>query len=115
LVVALALGIDAQATGLWLAWGVFASGAAQLFFLARGVRRQGFSMSLRRPALTPDVRRLLTLMGPALLTGGVTQINLLVGQIIASAQEGAISLLNYADRINQLPLGIIGIAIGVVL
>src|SRR5690606_25647592 len=49
LVVALALGIDAQATGLWLAWGVFASGAAQLFFLARGVRRQGFSMSLRRP------------------------------------------------------------------
>lgn len=115
LVVALALGIDAQATGLWLAWGVFASGAAQLFFLARGVRRQGFSMSLRRPALTPDVKRLLTLMGPALLTGGVTQINLLVGQIIASAQEGAISLLNYADRINQLPLGIIGIAIGVVL
>ena len=115
LVAALALGIDAQATGLWLAWGVFASGAAQLFFLVRGVRREGFSMSLRRPALTPDVRRLLALMGPALLTGGVTQINLLVGQIIASAQDGAISLLNYADRINQLPLGVIGIAIGVVL
>lgn len=115
LVVALSFGFDARATGLWLAWGVFASGAAQLFFLLRGVRRQGFSMSLRRPALTPDVKRLLVLMGPALLTGGVTQINLLVGQIIASSQEGAISLLNYADRINQLPLGVIGIAIGVVL
>ena len=115
LVVALGLGFDAGQTGLWLAWGVFASGAAQLFFLWRGVRREGFSLSLRRPALTPDVRRLLALMGPAMLTGGVTQINLLVGQIIASSQEGAISILNYADRINQLPLGVIGIAIGVVL
>jgi len=115
LIVALGLGFDAGRTGLWLAWGVFASGAAQLFFLWRGVRREGFSLSLRRPALTPDVKRLLVLMGPALLTGGVTQINLLVGQIIASSQEGAISILNYADRINQLPLGVIGIAIGVVL
>jgi putative peptidoglycan lipid II flippase len=66
-------------------------------------------------ALTPQVKTLLVLMGPALLTGGVTQINLLVGQIIASWQAGAIALLNYADRINQLPLGVIGIAIGVVL
>lgn len=111
----LSTGVDAAETGLWLAWGVFASGIAQLFFLLWGVRRQGFSMSLQRPRLTPDVKRLLVLMGPALLTGGVTQINLLVGQIIASAQEGAIALLNYADRINQLPLGIIGIAVGVVL
>ena len=115
LIAALMLGLEAPTTGIWLAFGVFVSGAAQLFFLARGVRKQGFSMSLRWPALTPDVKRLLVLMGPALLTGGVTQINLLVGQIIASAQAGAISLLNYADRINQLPLGIIGIAIGVVL
>ena len=52
---------------------------------------------------------LLVLMGPVVLTGGATQINLLVGQIIASSQDGAIALLNYADRINQLPLGVIGI------
>jgi putative peptidoglycan lipid II flippase len=45
----------------------------------------------------------------------VVQINLMIGRIIASGQDGAIALLNYADRINQLPLGIIGIAIGVVL
>ncbi|MEO3997700.1 murein biosynthesis integral membrane protein MurJ [Mesorhizobium sp. CAU 1732] len=115
LAAALQSGVDARDTGIWLAWGVFASGVAQLLFLIWGVRRQGFSMRLRMPRLTPDVRRLLILMGPALLTGGVTQINLLVGQIIASAQDGAIALLNYADRINQLPLGIIGIAIGVVL
>src|SRR5690606_35300842 len=94
---------------------VFVSGLLQLALLIWGVRRAGFSFRLRFPKLTPDIRRLLILMGPALLTGGVTQINLLVGQIIASAQDGAIALLNYADRINQLPLGVIGIAVGVVL
>lgn len=112
---ALWVGLDETTTGIWLAWGVFASGVAQLFFLMWGVRREGFSMRMRPPRLTPDVKRLLVLMGPALLTGGVTQINLLVGQIIASAQDGAIAILSYADRINQLPLGVIGIAIGVVL
>ena len=60
-------------------------------------------------------RRLLTLAAPAALTGGIVQINLVIGQIIASQQDGAIALLNYADRIYQLPLGVIGIAIGVVL
>ncbi len=112
---AFATDADARATGIWLAWGVFVSGAAQLLLLVWGVHREGFSMRLRVPRLSPDVRKLLVLMGPAVLTGGVTQINLLVGQIIASVQEGAIALLNYADRINQLPLGVIGIAIGVVL
>lgn len=115
LVPALRNGVTQETTGLWLAWGVFASGVAQLGLLILGVRKAGLSFSLQPPRLTPGVRRLMILMGPALLTGGVTQINLLVGQIIASAQAGAIALLNYADRINQLPLGVIGIAIGVVL
>ncbi|WP_157014197.1 murein biosynthesis integral membrane protein MurJ [Mesorhizobium xinjiangense] len=115
LVAALGAGVEQRTTGVWMAWGVLVSGVAQLAFLVWGVRREGFSMRPARPRLTPAVKRLLVLMGPALLTGGVTQINLLVGQIIASAQDGAIALLNYADRINQLPLGVIGIAIGVVL
>jgi putative peptidoglycan lipid II flippase len=107
--------MDDRLTGLWLAWGVFLSGVLQLICLVWGVWREGFSMRLRLPRLTPDVKRLLVLMAPALLTGGVVQINLLVGQIIASAQDNAISLLNFADRINQLPLGVIGVAVGVVL
>ncbi len=115
LVAALQSGLPERDTGLALAWGVFASGFLQLSFLIWGVRREGFSMRLRMPHMTPQVKRLMVLMGPALLTGGVTQVNLLIGQIIASAQDGAIALLNYADRINQLPLGVIGIAIGVVL
>jgi putative peptidoglycan lipid II flippase len=115
LVWALFQGADQYRIGIYLAWGVFVSGLVQLACLIWGVRRTGFWLRLTRPKLTPDVKRLLVLMGPALLTGGVTQINLLVGQIIASAQDGAIALLNYADRINQLPLGVIGIAVGVVL
>ena len=50
-----------------------------------------------------------------MLAGGVTQINIVVGTIIASLQPGAVSWLYYADRLYQLPLGIVGIAIGVVL
>lgn len=115
LAAALQTGLPARDTGLAMAWGVFASGFLQLGFLIWGVHREGFSMRLRMPHMTPQVKRLMVLMGPALLTGGVTQVNLLIGQIIASAQDGAIALLNYADRINQLPLGVIGIAIGVVL
>ena len=108
-------GVDDVTTGLWLAWGVFAAGLAQLLLLVWGTRREGFLIRPARPRLTPGVRQLLVLMGPAVLTGGVIQINLFIGQMIASLQDGARALLNYADRLNQLPLGVIGIAIGVVL
>jgi putative peptidoglycan lipid II flippase len=115
LLAAMVMGSEARMTGLVLAWGVFASGILQLVLLIVGVRRQGLSLRLKPPKMTPGVRRLLILMGPAVLTGGIIQINLLVGRIIASAQDGAISLLNFADRVNQLPLGVIGTAVGVVL
>jgi putative peptidoglycan lipid II flippase len=112
---AMARGLDQIATGRWLAWGVMVSGLLQLGVLVFAVFRENLLPAFRMPVLTPEVKRLLVLMGPALLTGGVIQINLMVGRIIASGQDGAIALLNYADRINQLPLGVIGIAIGVVL
>ena len=102
-------------TGIALAWGVFFSGIAQFLFLLWGIRREGMGFKLTFPKLTAPVKRLMVLMGPSLLTGGVLQINLLIGTIIATAQDGANALLNYADRLNQLPLGVIGIAVGVVL
>lgn len=101
--------------GMALAWGVLLSGIVQLAALAWGVWRVGLGFSLALPRLTAPVKRLLVLMGPGLLTGGVLQINLLIGTIIATQQDGANALLNYADRLNQLPLGVIGIAVGVVL
>jgi putative peptidoglycan lipid II flippase len=109
------LELSAPDIGMVLGWSVTISGALQLGLLVWALRREGFTMGFVRPRLTPAVKRLLWLALPAAVTGGITQINLLVGQIIASAQDGAIAVMNYADRLNQLPLGVIGIAIGVVL
>ena len=115
LLAALWFELPARETGLALAWGVFASGFLQLIFLVIGIRQKGMYFGLTMPRITPAVKRLLVLMLPAMLTGGVLQINLLIGTIIATMQDGANALLNYADRLNQLPLGVIGIAVGVVL
>ncbi|MAB00514.1 MAG: murein biosynthesis integral membrane protein MurJ [Stappia sp.] len=101
--------------GVVLACGVLVAGLAQLALLLGAVRRLGFSVPLGRPRLTPAVRRLWRLGVPGVIAGGITQINIVVGTIIASAQAGAVSYLYYADRIYQLPLGVVGIAIGVVL
>ena len=65
--------------------------------------------------MTPDLKRLAVIAGPAVLAGGVVQINLLVGRQVASFTEGAVAWLSYADRLYQLPLGVVGIAIGTVL
>ena len=101
--------------GIILAWGVAVAGTLQLLMLAIAAYRAGIGLGFRRPRLTPDVRRLLALGVPGVIAGGVTQINIAVGTIIASLQAGAVSYLYYADRIYQLPLGVVGIAIGVVL
>lgn len=108
-------GEDARTTGYYLSFGVLAAGLVQLLIVAVAVRREGIALSLRRPRLTPNVKRMLALAAPAAVTGGITQINLVIGQMIASGKPGAISVLQYADRVYQLPLGVVGIAVGVVL
>ena len=110
--VAWGLGLD---VGLALAWAVFAGGVAQLGMLVLTARRSGIRIGLRRPRWTPGTRRLVTLGLPAALAGGVLQINLLVGTQVASYFDGAVGWLWYADRVYQLPLGLVGVAIGVVL
>ncbi len=106
---------DQRQAGILLAWGVFAAGALQWLMLVVAAKRAGMTFKLRRPKLTPGVKRLLVLGIPGVIAGGITQINILIGTIIASLQESAVSFLYYADRIYQLPLGVVGIAIGVVL
>ncbi|MBI3515923.1 MAG: murein biosynthesis integral membrane protein MurJ [Proteobacteria bacterium] len=99
-----------------LAWGVLAAGLAQFLFLLWSCHRAGVRLSLPRPRLTPDVRQFLRVLGPAALGAGVLQINLFADTLIASfLPTGAVSYLYYADRLNQLPLGVVGIAIGTVL
>jgi putative peptidoglycan lipid II flippase len=101
--------------GYVLAIGVFIAGLAQLVMLWLAVKRAGINLRFVRPRYTPGVKRLVELGIPGLISGGITQINIVVGTIIASMQAGAVSYLYYADRLYQLPLGIVGIAIGVVL
>src|SRR3954468_1024554 len=99
-----------------LAWGVTISGVLQLALLAWAVRRAGMVLYIPRPRLTPQMRVLLARMGPGLLGAGVTQLNLAVDVIIVSLlPPGSASLLYYADRVNQLPLGVIGTAVGTAL
>ncbi|NCO88129.1 MAG: murein biosynthesis integral membrane protein MurJ [Rhodobacterales bacterium] len=101
--------------GLTLAWTVPVTGVAQLSMTWVAVRGAGFRLAFRWPRLTPELRRLAVIAGPAVLAGGVVQINLIVGRQVASFTEGAVAWLSYADRLYQLPLGVVGIAIGVVL
>ncbi len=101
--------------GTTLAWTVPITGVAQLGMTWIAARRAGFSFRFRWPRLTPDLRRLAIIAAPAVLAGGVVQVNLIVGRQVASFTEGAIAWLNYADRLYQLPLGVVGIAVGVVL
>lgn len=116
LLIAIALGhASAPEAGYILAIGVTVAGFAQLAMLWIAVRRTGLRIRFGWPTYSPAMRRLVELGIPGLISGGITQINIVIGTIIASLQAGAVSYLYYADRLYQLPLGIVGIAIGVVL
>ncbi|MBP0494140.1 murein biosynthesis integral membrane protein MurJ [Roseomonas indoligenes] len=97
-----------------LAWGVTISGAAQLLLVWIAAARAGMPLRIvSLPRITPEVRLVLRRMVPGLVGAGVTQLNLAVDVVIASLlPAGAVSYLYYADRIGQLPLGVIGAAVG---
>ncbi len=117
LIASLLVGVHFVPTaGHALAWGVAGAGIAQFLWLIAACRREGVHFPLPRPRLTPGVRRLLRLMLPGAVGAGVVQINLLIDIVIASLlPTGALSFLYYADRVNQLPLGVVGVAIGTAL
>jgi putative peptidoglycan lipid II flippase len=96
-----------------LAWAVAAAGFAQFLWLTYSCWQAGMPLSLPWPRLTPEVKHLLRIMLPGVFGAGVLQINLVVSTAMASLlPTGAVSYLNYADRLNQLPLAVLGIAVG---
>ena len=99
-----------------MAWGIFLSGFLQFFWLMACLRRYKIRLLLQKPRLTGEIRKLFRLMGPGVIGAGVMHINLFADMIIASMlSAGSISYLYYASRLNQLPLGMVGIAVGTAL
>jgi putative peptidoglycan lipid II flippase len=102
--------------GYAASWGVLASGFAQLFVVAGWARRRGVLETFARPRLDKDVRLLFRSLWPAVVSSAGQQIAILADTIVASGlPTGAVSAINYADRLYQLPLGLIGAAAGTVL
>ena len=102
--------------GFALAWGVTVSGVAQLLLLIVAMRRAGMRITLPKPRLTERMKKLFRRMAPGLVGAGVTQLNVSIDIIIGTLlPAGSVSILYYADRVNQLPLGVIGTAAGTAL
>ena len=98
------------------AYGVLIAGILQLLFMVWAAMRSGLYLRLRIPRWGPEVRSFLIALGNATVGAGSVQIGLFIDTLIASfLPSGDLTALYYADRINQLPMGIIGIALGTVL
>src|SRR4051812_24903676 len=116
-IAALLLGVGAHGDRtLFLAWGVLTSGLVQFAWLAMDCRRVDLVITPVRPRLTPDVKLLLIRILPMTFGAGVYQFNVLVNTSIATFDgPSAVAWIAYADRVNLLPVGIFGTAIGIAL
>jgi putative peptidoglycan lipid II flippase len=98
------------------AWGVLVAGVLQALLVGGDAARNGFGFRLRWPVLDQPTIQFLKALGPAIVGAGGVQLALFADTLIATfLPAGALSALYYADRINQLPIGVVGIAIGIVL
>ncbi len=98
-----------------LSWGVFVAGILQFLWLFTFTTKAGYLLYPKLPQFNADTKKFFRKLLPGIVGANVMQINLLVDSIFASSIAGAVSYLYYADRINQLPLAMIGIAIGIAL
>lgn len=118
LITALLLPHDALGLGVATTQAIAVSiaGMAQFLWLALHMQAHGLALRLYLPRFGPDLRRFFKLLGPAVIGAGIYQVNVLIDMILASLlPEGTVSYLFYADRLNQLPLAVIGIAISTAL
>ena len=98
------------------AWGVFIGGVAQLIFILWAGAREGLWLRLSWPRWTPEIKEFFVAFGAVTIGAGSVVIAPFIDTIIASyLPTGSRTALYYADRINQLPLGVLGIALGTVL
>ena len=103
-------------TGVTLSWAMTIAGAVQMLWLMWSCKRAGVSIAIIMPRFTKRTIKLFKQVGPGALGAGATQVNIMLSTILASMlPTGAVSFLYYADRLNQLPLGIVGIAVATTL
>lgn len=116
MVITLAVSYWFPNAGYAAAWGVLMAGFAQVLLVGLDAERLGIGLRFRMPRLDGRTRKFLAALGPAIIGAGGVQIALFADTVIASyLPTGALSALYYADRINQLPIGVVGIAVGTVL
>lgn len=108
-------GIEGARAARMLAFAMLAGSIAQCLLVFAAFWRAGLRLHLVVPRLSHGLRRFLLLAGPGLVAAAITQVNALVALVVASSRPGAITWLYYADRLYQLPLGIIAVAVGVAL
>ncbi|HWA21819.1 MAG TPA: murein biosynthesis integral membrane protein MurJ [Caulobacterales bacterium] len=111
----LLLAPNAEMAAIWVSLAVTGAGVLQAGLLWWGAKRLGVKLRFRFPAFTKTVSRVVMLAIPGALAGGATQINTLVSQVLTGSNEGARSVLYNSDRLYQLPLGLIGVAVGLAL
>ncbi|MBL0942561.1 MAG: murein biosynthesis integral membrane protein MurJ, partial [Alphaproteobacteria bacterium] len=105
-----------ETPGHALSWAVACAGILQLGVTIFVTKRIHFGLKFRKPELSEPVRRLLRLMLPASLAAGVIQINMLIGiTFLSFLPSGAVSYFFYADRLNQLPLSLVAVAVSTAL
>jgi putative peptidoglycan lipid II flippase len=114
LIAAALLGDGRIETSRFASFAIVIAGIAQVGLLWWGVSRQKLRIGLIGwPRLTPDVKKVMALAVPGMIAGSATQINILISQQLASFEVSAKSWLANADRLYQLPLGLVGVAVGI--
>ncbi|MDR2098584.1 MAG: murein biosynthesis integral membrane protein MurJ, partial [Rickettsiales bacterium] len=103
------------ATAYVLSWSLWAAGAVQISYLGFIAYRRGFGVVSFGFEISPPVSRFFRRILPGLVSAGIYHINIMIGGIFASGTNGAVSWIYYADRLNQLPVGVIGVAVATVL
>lgn len=104
-----------ESTAYYLSYAVALSGLLQMLWLFASVRRSGFKSKIVKPHKDANTKEFFKRFVPGVIGAGVVQINIIIDVIIATFIPGAIAFLYYADRINQLPLALVGTAMGTVL
>lgn len=116
LIAALLVSDRFESVGHALSYGLLSAGVLQLILLWVCAKRAGVKITFAVPVFNADIKKVFKLMGPAVIGAGVVHVNLFADLMMASFLEsGSISYLYYADRLNQLPLGVVGIAVGTAL